>query len=560
MSKRVVLAGVILGISLVVLQSPTARADEPTFVDGRLVYPENGDIPRYLTPIEKQYLEEFGPFAPRGSDVPPSGPVHCVAEYEPMEGLLIAWEPWNSLIQTFLEQIGYHVTTTAASKLYVVVDSSTEATQASSALSAAGATMSRVQFVVRTTDTIWIRDYGPRYIYEGTCRAVVDHIYNRPRPNDDILPIYFAESVKHHALYNIPLIHGGGNFHLDALNRSYVTRLINNENPNYTEQQIYNLWLAFQNLSTTFFDPFPTSVDATQHIDMWMQVIADDKVVISDWPSNPGSVQDQICDNAATFMSTRGYTVYRTPARSVSGTHYTYTNVVMCNNIVLIPYYTNATVAPHNAQALAVWQSALPNKTIIQLDSQAIVPSAGVMHCIVMHVPAHLGGANPTAYLKNYRGGQTLQPGQQITINWISDDDVGVSNVDIRLSTNGGASYPTIIVAATPDDGAHTWTVPDIYTTQARIRVIARDTGGRLGFDSSDSDIIINGTPPVIAGDMNCDGALNSADVAPFALALTDPAAYGLAYPGCNLSRGDMNGDTLVDGSDVIGFIDALYP
>ena len=43
-------------------------------------------------------------------------------------------------------------------------------------LAAGGVNMSRVNFVVRTTDTIWIRDYGPRYIYQGGCRAIVDHM------------------------------------------------------------------------------------------------------------------------------------------------------------------------------------------------------------------------------------------------------------------------------------------------------------------------------------------------------------------------------------------------
>ena len=36
-----------------------------------------------------------------------------------------------------------------------------------------------------------------------------------------------------------------------------------------------------------------------------------------------------------------------------------------------------------------VWQQALPTHTIIQIESQAIVTAAGVLHCICMHVPAY---------------------------------------------------------------------------------------------------------------------------------------------------------------------------
>src|SRR5690606_31772272 len=133
----------------------------------------------------------------------------------------------------------------------------------------------------------------PRYVFEGDCRVVVDHTYNRPRPNDDVLPVFFA-GLKGHAFYEHPLIHGGGNFHLDALGRGYATRLIANENPGLTEPQIIGIWRDYLGLETHLFDPFRTSVDATQHLDMWMQVIADDAVVISDFVNGTPAFEDSI--------------------------------------------------------------------------------------------------------------------------------------------------------------------------------------------------------------------------------------------------------------------------
>lgn len=61
-----------------------------------------------------------------------------------------------------------------------------------------------------------------------------------------------------------------------------------------------------------------------------------------------------------------------------------------------------------------------------------------------------------------------------------------------------------------------------------------------------------------LAGDMNCDGFVNSADIAPFALALTDPDAYATQYPSCHQTNADMNGDHKVDGRDIQGFVDAV--
>src|SRR5262249_16245296 len=160
----------------------------------------------------------------RGPNPPPDGPIFCPPEYAPTEGLLIAWEAFSTLQTQMVQQI----TSTGSGIVYIVCDTSAEQASVASILAAASnppVNLSLVKYVIRTTDTVWIRDYGPRYIYQGTpghqCRAIVDHIYNRPRPNDDVFPAAFS-TYKGHALYSIPLIHGGGNFHLDALGRSYA--------------------------------------------------------------------------------------------------------------------------------------------------------------------------------------------------------------------------------------------------------------------------------------------------------------------------------------------------
>ncbi len=60
------------------------------------------------------------------------------------------------------------------------------------------------------------------------------------------------------------------------------------------------------------------------------------------------------------------------------------------------------------------------------------------------------------------------------------------------------------------------------------------------------------------AGDLNCDGTRDLSDIPAFAIALTDPAAYAAAYPGCELDRADMNGDGSADGEDVGEFVAAM--
>ncbi|KYH04696.1 hypothetical protein A1704_15100 [Chryseobacterium cucumeris] len=50
---------------------------------------------------------------------------------------------------------------------------------------------------------------------------------------------------------------------------------------------------------------------------------------------------------------------------------------------------------------------------------------------------------------------------------------VNAATVNIYLSTDGGLTYPTLILASTPNDGSETVTIPNVNTTQARIMVAA---------------------------------------------------------------------------------------
>jgi len=61
-----------------------------------------------------------------------------------------------------------------------------------------------------------------------------------------------------------------------------------------------------------------------------------------------------------------------------------------------------------------------------------------------------------------------------------------------------------------------------------------------------------------LPGDLNCDNVLNPDDIAPFALALSDPVAYAASFPGCDISQADMNEDGNIDGLDIGAFTEAI--
>ncbi|MCE2652765.1 MAG: agmatine deiminase family protein [Planctomycetaceae bacterium] len=549
-------SGVRAGLaSLATLAAMAGTAAATGGAPDRPEYPEGVPVTRNATATERAWMAAQGPLTePDAAPTQPRRTVTCPGEYAPMEGILFAWEGGSTLNAVQVQMIR-HITTTGDAIAYVVFDTTAEQTSALPTIAAGGANMDKVRPVVRTTDTIWIRDYGPRYVFEGNVRTIVDHRYNvTSRVSDDSFPVGFGQ-FKRHFLYNLGMTHGGGNYHLDSIGRGYASRLIVNENLGLgttqaaREAAVIARWQTFQGVNTLLFEPFPTTVDATQHIDMWMQVIADDKVIIADWPNNVGSVQDVICDQAAVTMAARGYQVFRTPSRSVSGVHYTYTNMVLCNDLVLLPSYTNTTVAPLNAQALAVVQGALPGKTVVQINSQSLVTLAGVMHCIVMHVPRHRGGLNPTAVMQEPLPGASLSAGSTFDVRWLTDDDVQVTGVDLELSLDSGTTW-TPIRSNVPDSSGLLWTVPNLNTTTARFRITARDAEGRTGSDTMTGDFAITGTGCLadlvsIGGTLPGDGLLTGDDFVFFisVFASGSPLADLVSIGGTPIPDGLVTGD-----------------
>jgi hypothetical protein len=65
---------------------------------------------------------------------------------------------------------------------------------------------------------------------------------------------------------------------------------------------------------------------------------------------------------------------------------------------------------------------------------------------------------------------------------------VSCANVEIDLSTDGGNTFPTVLLASTPNDGSEPVTVPNTPTSQARIQVACV---GNIFFDISDANFTI---------------------------------------------------------------------
>jgi len=90
-------------------------------------------------------------------------------------------------------------------------------------------------------------------------------------------------------------------------------------------------------------------------------------------------------------------------------------------------------------------------------------------------------------------GGESIPARSTFTIRWSCTSPPGVTSQEIRLSADGGLSFPTLIVSGLAGDlRTYNWDVPsDLSTNQARIRVIVTDGSAVNVFDDSDSDFTV---------------------------------------------------------------------
>jgi hypothetical protein len=80
----------------------------------------------------------------------------------------------------------------------------------------------------------------------------------------------------------------------------------------------------------------------------------------------------------------------------------------------------------------------------------------------------------------------------QITVTWTVANTtaapVSAANVDIYLSTDGGNTFPTLLLSGTPNDGSEVVNLPNSPTTTARIKV---QGSGNIFFDISNTNFQI---------------------------------------------------------------------
>ena len=288
---------------------------------------------------------------------PPAGEPRFVAEFEPMQGVLIRYP--LGIPESLVVQLANNC------HVYCVVSSSYQS-GAQNTFQNAGVNMNNVTFVNAPTDSYWVRDYGPWYIFEDREPAIVDNVYNRPRPNDDNVSGVFA-NFWNIPMYGMNLEHTGGNMMEDGRGHGVSDELVVQEN-GYNEANVREKMRDYLGI-----DPYHITIDPQgdyiAHVDCWGKYLAPDKILIARLPqSNP---RYQYYEEVAEYFETTNccwgypYKVYRVDEPG-GYTLAPYTNSLILNHSVYVPLGTNST---YNTNALAVYQEAMPGYEIVGVEN-----------------------------------------------------------------------------------------------------------------------------------------------------------------------------------------------
>ena len=101
--------------------------------------------------------------------------------------------------------------------------------------------------------------------------------------------------------------------------------------------------------------------------------------------------------------------------------------------------------------------------------------------------------AGPFLVTSQGSAGATVAGGTSVPVTWaVNGTNRLAQDVRISLSTDGGATFGTVLAASTPNDGSQTLTMPNVTASGVRIRIEAVDN---YFFDVNDAAFALRATP-----------------------------------------------------------------
>ena len=440
-------------------------------------------LPKGFAPNEREkgFLKSLGitenPYQKQTSSAtiyttPPSEQVRTMAEWEEIQALTITWSTgYNIQEETILSQI----VANAVQECQVIIICEEES-EVESYLLNQGISTENVNFIKTDFNNIWIRDYGQNTVYKNDVgeAILVDWIYNRNRPYDDLVPEKVAEyfNMNMHNTTQAPwdLMATGGNFMSDGMGTAFSSELIVDENsggyawegfdgnvyyPDHTIEEINNTLEEFMGIDNyIIMDNLP--YDGIHHIDMHMKLLNEETLLIAEYPEGVADgpqIEANIQYVLENYNSAFGtaYEVIRIPSPPSSSGNYpdnngyyrTYTNSVFVNNTVLVPFYRTE----YDTIAQRIYEQALPGYNIVGIDvdnqGENLISYSGAIHCIT-----HSVGVNEPLLIQHQQL-EDSYPIEQYNVSASIQHQSGIASATLFWTTNLEEGYQSLSMTNT---------------------------------------------------------------------------------------------------------------
>ena len=415
-----------------------------------------------LLDSEKPFLNTYMTSRPAtsvgiASVTPPNSSVRTIGEWEELQGFAVTWTTYTSIVREIIRAAREETT------VYVICSN---AQTVINNLLVNGIDTSNVVCLAAPFNSVWMRDYGPWSAYTNDVDSLItiDWIYNRPRPNDDLVPVVLANQINS-PIYQTTtapwnLVHTGGNFMVDGFGTGFSSDLIDDENSlsggfgiNHTPAEIDTILNRFMGI--TRYVRMPTlPYDVIHHIDMHLKLLDEETLLVGQYPTGIADgpqIEANLQYILANYPSVYGtpYKVVRIPMPpdngaypNTTGDYFTYTNSSFINKTIIVPTYN----IPQDSIALAIYRNALPGYKVVGINSTASIGALGALHCITKE----LGTSDPLLI-----GHQALQN----TADVINDYPA-----NFRIQHRSGIQSATL------------WYTTD--TTQAYLPIVLNNTSG----------------------------------------------------------------------------------
>ncbi len=451
-------------ITTLLLFGPSAMAQE---------YPEGGHgLPHSLAPSERPLIDAYR--ASRGGGtaytVPPTWEPRTTAEWEEVQAVVVTWTSFEPI----LKEIVRH----AKEECQVIIACETQSGVIADLNSNSGEgpldNLDNISFLEVGFNSIWGRDYGAESMYKSEVDSLflLDWIYNRPRPEDDEMPLTIANFLDlpifstTEAPYD--LVHTGGNFMSDGFGNAFSSYLVYDENgPDgefnqtvKTPAQVdgfMDQWMGINQYITMPILPY----DAIHHIDMHMKLLDEERLLVGEFPvgeSDGPQIETNLNDYVAAHNSVFGtpYELIRIPMPPSTSGNYppdasyrTYANNIFLNKLVLVPTYREE----YDTTGLRILGESLPGYRIVGIDcdnsGENIISQSGAIHCISKGI-----GVEDPLLIRHQRLRDTYETVNPYTVEGYIRHRSGITGAEVYWTTDTAAGFNTVPLT---DIGGNNW-------------------------------------------------------------------------------------------------------